>query len=442
MKRLLFVLIASLGLFLIYPPCAYAQMSKKEQKELKKAIKDAQKNVRNARSFYERDDASQGDKAQGKRIIDAAIKDPLLIDWDQTWSTAALIYRENFYAETINFNTGARTDTVAMYDYLVKWYEYTIIADSIQRNPSDPKVKPSNEARNKHAESINSTLSMLVNGGIFFFNNRADFNKSYELFDMFYVMAEADIIKDYVSQRPEFEEDKIKFAYFPALAAYRLENWENVLKYGELAMKDIGLAEDDHNGELATEIVCEAYGNLGDTVNWLKTLKEGLRLYPTVDYYYNKLLNYYNDKNNMDELKVFVSEMVEQDPEKAYNYYVLGYIHQKAGEYTQAQDYYKTAIEKDATLTDAYNNLGLSYLEEAEVFWNANDNVDIRSREYQQLMEKEKVYYQTALPVFEKLREMLPGDSDKWALPLYRIYYKLNMSKELNAIEKLLDLGD
>ena len=92
------------------------------------------------------------------------------------------------------------------------------------------------------------------------------------------------IIKDYVSQRPGFEEDKIKFAYFPALAACKLEGG-NVLKYGELAMKDIGLAG-DHNGEHAQ--IVWAYGNLGDTVNWLKTLKEGSSL-STVDYYYNKL---------------------------------------------------------------------------------------------------------------------------------------------------------
>ena len=431
MKKVLFILIAAVG----FSCSSYAQMS---EKELKKATKAAQKTVKDARSFYERDDASARDKADGKRMIDEAIKNPLVMDWDQTWATAALIYREQFFAETVNFNSGSRCDTVAMYDYLVKWFQYSIKADDLQQHPTDPKVKPSNEVRNKQANYINNNLSMLINGGIFFFNNRGDYKKAYEMFNMFYEMADADIIASYVAERPDFEEDKIRFAYFPALCAWRLENWNDVLKYKDLAIQDKGLLP-DHNGEASYEIACDAYGNLGDTVNWLKTLKEGMIEYPSQDFYYNKLLNYYNDRGNLDELKDFALEIVKQDPEKAYNYYVLGYVNQKSGDYEKAQEYYKTAIEKDPELVDAYNNLGLCYLEQAKEFWAANENVNIRSNEYKKLLEEEKVFYSNALPVFEKLRELEPDQKDKWALPLYNIYYKLNMSKELNAIESLID---
>ena len=124
MKKVLFILIAALG----FSCSSYAQMS---EKEIKKATKAAQKTVKDARSFYERDDASARDKADGKRMIDEAIKNPLLVDWDQTWATAALIYREQFFNETVNFNTGSKCDTVAMYDYLVKWFNYSTSSRAI-----------------------------------------------------------------------------------------------------------------------------------------------------------------------------------------------------------------------------------------------------------------------------------------------------------------------
>ena len=75
MKKLIFVLIAALGVSCT----SYAQMT---DKELKKATKAAQKVVKEAKDEMERDDVA--DKRGAKRLIDKAMKDPLLQDWDQT----------------------------------------------------------------------------------------------------------------------------------------------------------------------------------------------------------------------------------------------------------------------------------------------------------------------------------------------------------------------
>ena len=43
-----------------------------------------------------------------------------------------------------------------------------------------------------------------------------------------------------------------------------------------------------------------------------------------------------------------------------------------------------------------------------------------------------------ALPYFEYYRQKSPETSDRWALPLYRIYLYLNMGKQFAEIDQLL----
>lgn len=418
MKKLIFVLIAALGMSCT----SYAQMT---EKELKKATKEAQKQVKEAKNEFERDDVQ--DKRGAKRLIDQAMKNSLNENYDQTWLVAADIYQHFYYQENTKSYTQAY-DTVGMYKLLTDWYRFAMKADSLQQIPN-AKGKTSDEARKKHAGEIHRTMGDLIRGGIFYFNDHQDYNKAYEMFDAYFTVASHPMVKDIVEEDSNFIKNKPIFSYYPALAAYNLEKWENVLKYAEVATAD------EEVGETATEMLCDAYGNLQDTVSWLETLKKGLVKYPTAQYYYGKLLNYYNLKNDMTELENFVNEMVQIDPEKAYNYYVLGYIAQQNKDYDAAIKQYETAIEKDEALSDAYFNLGLCIMFQASDYMDSKSNLDYRSKAYKDAVKEQKNFYKKALPYFLKYRELEASATDKWAIPLQTIYYQLDMSKELNEIE-------
>ena len=418
MKKLIFVLIAALGMSCT----SYAQMT---EKELKKAIKTAQKVVKDARDEMDRDDVP--DKRNAKRLIDQAIKDPLLQDWDQTWTEAARIY-EYFYNDENVKSYNGRYDTVGMYNYLNDWFTYALRADSLQQIPN-AKGKTSNEARKNLIPSVYRNLNSLINGGVFYFNHREDYVTAYKFFDRYFTMAQSELFAADMEEDPTWQQYRYNFAYFPALAAYNTENWENALKYALMAQND------EEYGEDATEFVCECYGNMGDSVKWLESLKAGLIKYPTKDYYYSKLLNYYNLKNDMPAMEAFVKEMIEVDPEKAYNYYVLGYIAQQAKEYDKAIEQYKIAIEKNETLSDAYNNLGLCIMSQASDYMESKSNLDYRSAAYKKALQEQEAYFKSALPYFVKLRELEPDAVGKWGVPLQTLYYMLKMSKELNEVE-------
>lgn len=418
MKKLIFVLIAALG----FSCTSYAQMS---EKELKKATKTAQKMVKEARDDMERDDVP--DKRHAKKLIDDAMKNPLLKDWDQTWYQAAEIYEYFYNQENVKSYNGVY-DTVAMYNYLSDWFTYALKADSLQQIPN-AKGKTSDEVRKNQIPKVYRNLNTLINGGVFYFNHREDYVTAYKYFDRYFTLAQSDILKEYMAEDPTWEQYRYNFAYFPALAAYNNEEWSNALKYALMAQND------EEYGEDATEFVCECYGNLGDSVKWLQTLKDGLVKYPTKDYYYSKLLNYYNLKNDMSELESFVQEMVKIDPEKAYNYYVLGYVAQQNKDYDRAIEQYQIAIEKNSTLADAYNNLGLCIMSQAVEFMDSKGNLDYRTAAYKKALQEQKEYFKKALPYFEKLRELEPDAVGKWGVPLQTIYYMLEMSKELKEVE-------
>ena len=424
MKKLIFVLIAALGV-----SCAsYAQMS---EKELKKATKAAQKTVKEARDDMERDDVP--DKRHAKKLIDDAMKNPLLKDWDQTWYEAAIIYEYFYNQESIkSYNAGVKYDTTALYDYLDKMITFTLRADSLQQIPNE-KGKTSNEARNRLFPSIiHRNLNQMITAGVHYFMHHNDAATAYKFFDKYYTIAQREDFADFRESDAVWNENGVKYSYFPALAAFQLEQWENCLKYSQTAQND------DEYGEDATEFICESYGHMGDTVNWLKSLKAGLIKYPTHEWYYGKLLNYYSQRNNMEEMEAFVKEMVAVDPEKAYNYYVLGFVAQQNKDYDKAIEQYKIAVEKDNTLSDAYNNLGLCIMFKAQAFMESKDKLDYRSSEYKKAKAEEKEIYKEALPYAEKLRELEPDNVNKWGALLYQIYYKLEMTKEMKEIEKLI----
>ena len=145
MKKLIFVLIAALGMSCT----SYAQMT---EKELKKATKAAQKEVKEAKNEFERDDVQ--DKRGAKRLIDNAMKNELNQNWDQTWLVAADIYQHFYYQENTKSYSMAY-DTVGMYNLLTQWYKFAMKADSLQQIPN-AKGKTSDEARTKYVSIMSN----------------------------------------------------------------------------------------------------------------------------------------------------------------------------------------------------------------------------------------------------------------------------------------------
>lgn len=421
MKKLIFVLIAVMGISTV----SYAQMSDKEMKkaitEAKKIVKEAKKNV----------DSENPNFFQAQKLIEGAMQNEYIKDWDQTWVTAANIYYtlfKNEHSKTIMI--GQKYDTLGMYTNLCKWIDCAVIADSIQQIP-DSKGKTKNEVRKNIVPDIVGYSDNLFVGGSNYLKD-GNYEKAFWLFDRYLSLVDIDILTEPMNQDNGFNENRSKFSFYTAYAALNMKDWENCIKYAKMAL------DDETNGVSAMQLICVSYEGLGDTVKWIESLKEGLMKYPTEESYYSSLLRYYSEKNDMQELERFAREMIEKDPQRATNYYVLGFISQQNKDYDKAIENFKLAIEKDKTLGDAYNFLCLCYLYKAEEIEQKNIKVDSRSAAGKKIQAEITDLYKQTIPYYEQYRTVKPDDVSKWGMGLYGVYYRLNMTKEFNEIEKLL----
>jgi len=420
MKRVLFILAAALSFSAV-------SAQTMDEKALKKATKVAQNVVKNAKSELQKED---GNLNSAKQAIDKAMKDPLTKDWSETWAVAATVYEQMYKKENNKTYLAQPYDTVAMYDYLIKWYDYAIKADALEQIPN-AKGKTSTATRDKFGAELDRNRTNLINGGIFYFNHRQDYSMAYNVFAKYYEVCNADLLASY-NDNPQYADYAVQFAYFPTIAAMQMEDYEKVLTFCDLGITD------EENGESCYRFKCIALQKLNRQDEWIEALKEGINLFPTEDFYYMQLLAYYDEQENMEEMTRFVEEMLVAAPEKAYNHYVSGYVKQNKKDYAGAIEAYKNAIERNPELTEAYINCGLCYMIEANDYMDTQSNLKFNSKEYKAAIEKEKTYYQDAMPYFEKVRELIPDETNKWGLQLYQIYYKLNMGPEFDKIETIL----
>jgi len=89
-------------------------------------------------------------------------------------------------------------------------------------------------------------------------------------------------------------------------------------------------------------------------------------------------------------------------------------------------------IQQDSTFVDAYLNAGLSYFNQAI-------KLEKDLREAKKNQKKILSLYRSSLPYFERYRQLAPKQKTRWSLPLYTIYLNLNMGKEFDEMNKIIN---
>ena len=223
-----------------------------------------------------------------------------------------------------------------------------------------------------------------------------------------------------------------QIAYYASLASMQLKDYESVMKFTPV------VKEQPKYSNYGYEFTASAYREMGDTAKWIAELQEGVKKFPDSDYFVSNLLDYYNTSAKFDEALQFANDMVAKDPSDSFMQYVKGYLCQNLKRYDDAIAAYKAAIEARPDYAEAHSNLGLVYCTLARDYQD-QASTDVRSKKYKQDMEVVKGYYREAMPHYQKVRELKPDQQQMWLNGLYSIYYMLNMGKELEEIEKIMN---
>lgn len=321
-------------------------------------------------------------------------------------------------------------DTTKFFSTILKMHEYLLACDSIETLP-DENGFVKYRHRNKSREILLTYRPNLLNGGKWFLKN-AKYAEAYPFFDFYLTTPNAKILEQDVAVKNDTLLPRV--AYWATLAAYNANQPKNALKYIDRA-----IAGAPHTLRISLqEYKVRCYEVLKEEKNWIKNLQVGTELYPGHDYFYLNLMDVYSQNNSYDKGIALSDSMLQKVGSKAIYWYGRSQMLLAKRDYDATIKTAEEAIRCDSTMTDAYYNKGIAYLNKAIIFSETVCN-DIRNPKCKKDRATLMELYRNAQGPMEQVRKRMPNETKRWAPLLYRIYLNLNMGDEFAEMEKILN---
>lgn len=417
MKKLVFSLaFVLMGSFAIGQELTKEQI--KEQKKLKKAlmtmVQDTEAKI-------------SADPIGAARALKAATGNALVNTDAYVWYVSTSAKKAVIDDENRKRAEGAAFDEPLMYSYV---YELGSDLENCEKYDNMPDAK--GRVKPKYKDFILMTyaqqFAQFYNAGAYYYGNE-EYEKAYDLFKMFIDSS------DKLYKAEMMPKDTVNVpvaAYNMALCGMQLENYDMVLTHVDLAIQNEQMAQSAYRFKAA------AYLEKGDSATWLDMCKEGITKFPSDLYYSQSLIHYYDSRNQSEELGKLADELMASDPTNPLFVYLKGYIAHQKEDFDTAIEWYEKTLQVDPNYENALSNLGRCYLIKAQEYSTAQSSVKVTDKK--KLAEDKKIldgYYNKALPLLEKLRQVAPDKHDLWLMNLINCYYNLKMVDKVKELEKL-----
>lgn len=397
------------------------ELTKEELKEQQKEIRKLVNIAKNAEYSMTEDPVSAANEMK------SVISNPLVKTNPYIWYVSISAKKAAINAENNKRAEGADFNEALMYDYIHAIGNELAICDKYDNLPdAKGKIKP------KYTDFVNATYeeqrTQFYNAGAYYYGND-EYERAYELFKIFIDAS------DKLYAVGKMSEDTINVpvaAYNMALCGVSLKDYEKVLSHIDIAMANSQIAPSAYYHKT------EAHKALGDTALWLDECLEGAKRYPANPYYYQSLIQYYDSRNENDKLNALADELIASDPSNPFFVYLKGYIAHQKLDVDAAIEWYEKTLEVDPEYDSALNNLSRCYLFKAQEYAAAQSSTKVTDKK--KLAKDKEIlngYYNKALPLLEKLRELKPDAHESWLANLTNCYYNLNMTAKLKEMEKL-----
>lgn len=274
------------------------------------------------------------------------------------------------------------------------------------------------KSRKRNSEYLDKFRNNLYSGGVFFISKQ-NYASAYSLFDTFL---------DCVSQ-PMFASYKYSMSSQLELSASYLATYCGA-KLGDdsLALKYSGFALEYKPGrEKVLQMLANIYDRQKRRDLYQGTLETGFNEYPRSEFFFSRLVDLLDSKNETDSALVIVDKAIASDSTNVLFRYAKSNLLLNLGRYEECVSVCDSLISVSDSLANAYYNAGIAYINMA---FKAEKRGDKKSQI--------KKYYKSALPYMERYRELAPDQKDKWAAALYNVYLNLNMGKKFEEISNLL----
>lgn len=335
--------------------------------------------------------------------------------------TLAEAVRAQYDVENEKLYLKEKFDTAAFFNTARKMFLAYEGLDSMEAMP-DKKGRVKVKLRKKNAALLDRYRLNLYNGGLFFVK-RKDYKSAYGLFDTYLDCSKQPLFTDlkYSNQ----DSLGMSAAFWTVFCGFKTNNTDSALKYRNLALQS------PKYRRRTLAILSEVYLSKNDTANYVKALEVGMDENRASKFFFARLMDYYNSKNDLDRALSLSDKALAADKDNGLFLFAKSNVLLNLGKYEECIKICDTLLARKDTLPDIYFNAGASYINMAVVL----ENEDEESKE---MKDKIKSYYKKALPYMESYRVLAPDQKDKWAPFLYNIYLKLNMGKQFEEISGVL----
>lgn len=413
-------------MFFVLVLCSVACMAQKNQKGSKKAQTEQKQPEVKLRTLYKNAKTAlknvNGQDAAKQALI-GALGRP-----DLSNKSKAKIY---YYAAQLDQSSNSiinqqaflkqKYDTAALFTTVRNMYDNLLLCDSCDLIPNSHgliKMKYKDRTR----EMMLKHRRNLLSGGKFFMR-KADYANAYPYFD------------DYLKSNGNPSDTILpRVNFWATLCGYYLKDPNKTLKYIDAAI----VSADSANKPVLQEYKCRQLLAKNDEKGWIEELKTGVEDYPEYDYFFINLMGYYTQHNQYDEGLAFADSLLHFHQQKPMFWYAKSLLSLGKEDFTNCIAFSDQCIQLDPNYADAYYNKGISYCNLALL---AQENACTDINNPKMLEDKEKIrnLYSEAKPCMEMVRKLQPDNQKRWAQPLYRIYLNLNLGKEFDEIDKLLN---
>ena len=414
MKKLTYMLLLLLCPLFCIPSWAADKKAEKKPKEVKLAtlFKNASTAIKNK---------GGQDAARDQLLAALAREDLRNRDRANIYYTAALLEQSLHRNENTKAYLKQKYDSAVFFSKVRDMYNQLRLCDSLDHVPGPNGKMHPRYCRKTHALRHKYRRNLL-NGGKFFLTKK-DYKTSYTFFDL-YCSNECDEEND-----PDYPQ-AVRWA---AMCGFMVESPEKTLRYID---KAIGYS-DQQTAAILWEYKVRSYEKLNNDSLQYQALVDGIQKYPTHDYFFVHLLDWYYVKRQFEEAQKLSDQLIQQNPTKAIYYYAKSKISLAENDYEHCIEYSDSTIHRQADFVDAYYNKGIAYLNLAIIQQEASCS-DMTDPKCVADREKTLFLYEKARPCMEKVRELQPDQQERWASPLYRIYLNLNQGDQFDELDRLL----
>lgn len=376
----------------------------------KKEISEARSNIKS------RSNLEQAESSMRNLLKDSANRQNIKI-----YETLADAVRTQYEVANEKLYLKEQYDTVSFFNTTYRMFLAYESLDSIDALP-DKKGRVRPKLRKKNSVYLDKYRRNLYNGGLFFVQKK-NYSSAYDLMDAYLDCAQQPLFTDnkYVNN----DNVASSSAFWTLFSGYKLNRPDSALKYLNLALTNKPYRR------RALQYLSEIYFMKGDTLKYIETLRRGFDENKKSKFFFLRLMDYYNGKNLLDSALNIADTALASDKGNILFLFAKSNILLNMGKYSDCIVICDTILNKNNTLAEVYYNAGVSYL---------NLAIGLEKSAASKRKNRTKIldYYKKSLPYMEKFRELRPNDKEKWASSLYNIYLKLNMGRQFEEMNGIL----